>query len=79
MQSTTTEVEPEVDLIREDLATPCETEQEVIPCPPLEGQTVPPTTEPVHQLFEDSTREESPVVNTFIDVGHICLCRSARL
>ena len=61
------------------LATIWETELEVISRPPFESQPMPTTTEPVHQLFDDNTMEESPVVNTFIYAGSISLHRSARL
>ena len=38
-----------------------------------------PSAEHSHQLFEDSTREESPIVKNFIDIMSIGLHRSARL
>ena len=53
-----TEIETEVDLTREDLATPWEKEIEAISHSPFESQHVPHTTEPAHQLFEDNRREE---------------------
>ena len=57
IESATTEKEPEVDITRGDLATPWETELELISHPPVESHPVPATTEPAHQLFEDNTRE----------------------